>query len=415
MKIIDRLKKHILVDGFHVIVDPKASTGSWIVDAETGKRYLDCYSQFASQALGWNHPALLEARDRFADTAMHKLANSDMYCEDYCRFVEAFAEIVPDFRYKFFIEGGALGVENALKAAFDWKAQCLKLREPTLNVAHFKRAFHGRTGYTLSLTNTDSNKTMDFPKFDNWTRLPNPTCSDPSNRIYINELESHCLEKLEVVLQKNKTAAVIIETIQGEGGDNHFRTEFFKGLRELVDRYETMLIFDEVQCGMGLTGRWWAYQHHGVIPDMMCFGKKAQVCGFCATEKIDNVPSNVFHASSRINSTWGGNIVDMVRSEVIIRAIQQDNLVENAEKVGAYFMEGLKDLEGEKIQNVRGKGLMIAFDLEDTAQRDAFQIKLQNNMLALRSGEKSIRFRPVLTFTQEDAETAIRFVKEALN
>ena len=156
---MSRLSKHILTDGFHVVVDPEKSHGSWIIDAETGQHFLDCYSQFASQPLGWNHPSLVSAQFHLGKAALHKLANSDMYSRDYVNFVEKFAEITPDFSHYFFIDGGALGVENALKAAFDWKAQKLGIYNQEsvngMDVVHLYKAFHGRTGYTLSLTNTE--------------------------------------------------------------------------------------------------------------------------------------------------------------------------------------------------------------------------------------------------------------------
>ena len=158
LNVVDRLSNYIITDGFHVVVDPDKSHGSWIVDAQTGRSYLDCYSQFASQPLGWNHKALLKAKEHLGNAALHKIANSDMYSVDYVEFVEKFAEITPDFSHYFFIDGGALAVENALKAAFDWKAQKSGIRSLStvneLDVVHFYKAFHGRTGYTLSLNNT---------------------------------------------------------------------------------------------------------------------------------------------------------------------------------------------------------------------------------------------------------------------
>jgi len=302
--VINRLSKYILTDGFHVVIDPDKSQGSWIVDVETGREYLDCYSQFASQPLGWNHESLRKAKEHLGEVALHKLANSDMYSVDYVEFVEKFAEITPDFSHYFFIDGGALAVENALKAAFDWKIQKMGIDDQAkhfpiwatpVDVLHFKQAFHGRTGYTMSLTNTESNKTKWFPRFI-WTRA-NVT----------DHIESYMHDSI---------AAIIIEPIQGEGGDNHFDAELFKTLRTVADKYDSMLVFDEVQTGLGMTGKMWAYEHFGVVPDMMCFGKKTQVCGFCSTDRIDEVEDNVFSTSGRINSTWGGNIVDMVRSSI---------------------------------------------------------------------------------------------------
>ena len=396
IKAIDTLKNHILVDGFHIVVDQHKSFGSYIVDLNTGKKYLDCYSQFASQPLGWGHSALIKAQNEMGAVGRVKLANSDMYSSTYAEFVEKFSEITPDFKHYFFIEGGALGVENALKAAFDWKAKKLKYIHTVdinnLDVFHLKNAFHGRTGYTLSLTNTTPEKTALFPKF-RWTTVE-PDWEDIERRVH------------------EEVAAIIIEPIQGEGGDNHFPIAFFKNLRRIADERECLLIFDEVQTGMGLTGKMWAYEHFDVVPDMMCFGKKTQVCGFCSTERIDEVKHNVFNTSGRINSTWGGNIVDMVRFNYIVDAINREDLIADVHDVGSHLLWSLRSI-GE-IDNVRGRGLMIAFDLPSSELRDRTVELLQENMLVLKCGSRSIRLRPALTFSKEDANVACQYIKEAI-
>ncbi len=411
MSVVERLKKHILVDGFHVVLDPEKSHGSWIVDRETGKEYLDCYSQFASQPLGWNHPMLKVYLKDVSDVAVHKIANSDMYSEEYCSFVETFAEVCPDFKHFFFIEGGALAVENALKAAFDWKCQVDPRHQPSdgrfLDVIHFKEAFHGRSGYTLSLTNTGDLKTKWFPKFD-WTRVTNPKMHGDRP---VKELEQECLDQMVKALETKNVAAIIFETIQGEGGNHLFRTEFFKEVRNLADIHGALLIFDEVQSGMGITGKWWAYEHYGIVPDLMVFGKKTQVCGFCSTSRIEDAPNHVFKQSGRINSTWGGNIVDMARATIILDIMRDEELVEQAAVVGAYFKE---QLEGLPVSRVRGKGLMLAFSLPDVARRDEVIKKMQEKMMVLKSGDDSIRFRPCLTFSKEDVDQAISFIRESL-
>ncbi len=394
--IIETLKNHVLVDGFHVVVDQTNSLGSYVADLNTGKKYLDCYSQFASQPLGWKHSALIKSQIEMGIVGKVKLANSDMYSEEYAGFVEAFSDITPDFDYYFFIDGGALGVENALKAAFDWKAKKLGYTHTVdinnMDVFHLKNAFHGRTGYTLSLTNTTPEKTALFPKF-RWTTVE-PDWRDIEERMH------------------DEVAAIIIEPIQGEGGDNHFPLEFFENLRRIADERDCLLIFDEVQTGLGLTGKMWAYEHFDVVPDMMCFGKKTQVCGFCSTKRIDEVEHNVFNTSGRINSTWGGNIVDMVRFQYIVEAIKEHNLVENAYNVGRHLVRNLRKLP--VIDNVRGRGLMIAFDLPDEQLRDTMMSLLQEDMLALKCGSCSIRLRPPLTFSFEDADAACKYIREAV-
>lgn len=419
------LNKHTLIDNGAHVIDLEKSHGSWFVDARSGKEYLDCFSQFASQPVGWNCPRVLEQKERLLNAAIHKVANSDIYSQEYAQFVEKFASFCPDFKHFFFISGGALGVENALKAAFDWKHNLLggNAWSKELDVIHLKEAFHGRTGYTLSLTNRGvgeefNPKTKYFPKF-NWTRITNPKIVfdvDGNCNPSVDNLEQMAIQEIEQKLgdkpTDNSVAAIIVEPIQGEGGDNHFRAEFFQKLREIANQHGIMLIFDEVQTGMGLTGKTWCYEHFNVVPDMICFGKKTQVCGFASTGRIDEQKQNVFNEQSRINSTWGGNIVDMVRSTIYMEIIEQNNLIQKAENIGFYFLELLRAIGC--VENVRGRGLMIAFDMETQKERDHTLSVLSQNMLALPCGDKSIRFRPHLTFTLEDVDTAIEFIKKAL-
>ncbi len=184
-----------------------------------------------------------------------------------------------------------------------------------------------------------------------------------------------------------------------------------------LPRREALLIFDEVQTGMGATGTMWAYQQLGVTPDLVCFGKKTQVCGVMSTTRIDGVENNVFHRSSRINSTWGGNLVDMVRCARYLQIIEEDGLVANAARVGTLFLDRLQDLAGEfpGLSNVRGRGLMIALDLPDGEERDAVRTKCWEEGLAiLPCGPRSLRFRPALIFRDEDVERAVAILRGVL-
>ena len=421
-EVLNILKTKILIDPESIVVDLKKSQGSWVVDARTGKQYLDCFSQFASQPLGWNHPKMLCQKERLLDAALHKVANSDMYTTHYAEFVKKFGEITQDFRYNFYICGGALAVENGLKAAFDWKMRRTGQGDQYANklqVIYLREAFHGRSGYTVSITNNDdpkNPKVWGYPKF-NWTKINNPKVWHDKNgidNVKARNSEKIALMEAEDQLSKGNVAAVILEPIQGEGGDNHFRFEFLKSLRLLCDEYKSLLIFDEVQTGLGITGKMWAYQHFGVKPDIMCFGKKVQVCGICSTDRIDEVKNNVFNCPSRINSTWGGNLVDMVRSTMQIEIIQEDDLVQNVSEVGSYFLEKIKELDCSKISNIRGRGLMIAFDFENAEERNLFLQKINEYVLLLPCGKKSVRFRPHLTFTKLNVDEVIYYIKKCL-
>lgn len=422
------LARHILADGYPFVYDVERSHGSWLVDARTGDEYLDAFSFFASGALGHNHPALRDPAfmARLADAAVNKVANPDVYTTYFAEFVETFARLAipPEFPHLFFVDGGAPAVENALKTAFDWKVRknlAAGNGERGHKVIHFTEAFHGRLGYTLSLTNTDDpRKYAYFPRFD-WPRIPVPKMRFPlteENLADVAAREEQALAEITAVLEReaDDVAAIIVEPIQGEGGDNHLRPEFLQGLRRLADRYEVMLIFDEVQTGLGLTGTWWAFQQLGVQPDIFVFGKKTQVCGIAVTRRVDEVERNVFVEPSRINSTWGGNLVDMVRGQRIVEVIAEQGLVEHARWMGDSIREELENLsERAPISNVRGRGLMIAFDCESREARDALLAKtFEDRLLVLPCGGRSIRLRPYLTITEGEATALLQRLSAAL-
>lgn len=424
------LDEWMLVDGLPIVYDPEKSHGYTIVDSRTGDEYLDLFSFFASMPIGHNHPGLSDEgfRQRLLAAALVKPSNSDIYTQPLADFVAAFGRTLPTpFKHTFFVEGGALAVENALKVAFDWKVRkniaagrCLATAEPDLGTAviHFENAFHGRSGYTLSLTNgTSPVKTMYFPKFD-WPRVPVPGCRFPVDTAKVEEAEAESVAAIEAAFAKrpHDVAAIIVEPIQGEGGDVHLRPEFLAKLRTLCDQHEALLIFDEVQTGLGLTGRWWAFEGLGVAPDVFSFGKKTQVCGIAAGPRVDEVDS-CFSVSSRINSTWGGNLADMVRCTRYIEIIEAEDLVGNAARVGEAFGKALTRLAANNtlLANVRGRGLMRAFDLPDTGTRDGLLEALRKHkVLVLGAGARSVRFRPVLDFDEAGVDLTMDRLQTAL-
>ena len=421
-KVKETLGKHILADGFDFVMDFEKSHGSYIVDRLTGKEYLDMFSMFASASVGYNHPYILEKANWLGKMAIYKPTLSDVYLQEYADFMDVFSRVaIPkELPYCFFVEGGALAVENALKTAFDWKTRKNWQKDIDKEaglVIHFKQSFHGRSGYTLSLTNTsDPRKHQYFPKFE-WPRITNPKLNFPITEENLEETIKHeqmaLLNIQEAILANpDEVACIIIEPIQAEGGDNHFRNEFFAELRRICDENEILLILDEVQTGIGMTGKMWAYQDLGIIPDVISFGKKTQVCGILANkEKLDEVEHHVFVESSRINSTFGGNFIDMLRFQLVLEIIENENLVENSRVVGEFLLEGLLKLEQkfpEQIFASRGKGLMCAFDLKDHDTRNWFREKLYDEgIIVLTCGDQSIRFRPHLNVTKEEIQIVL--------
>ena len=425
-RVLESLEHHILLDGFRIVIDLEKSRGSYLYDAATGHRLIDLYGFFGSMAVGFNHPHFddPDVQRDLLQAAKVKVANSDVYSQAYAEFVETFARVVgmaPLERF-LFIEGGALAVENTLKAAMDWKVRknmAAGRGERGTDILHFRHAFHGRSGYTMSLTNTDPRKTDLFAKFD-WPRVSCPYInyalpdSEREADVIAREKQSE-QEIMDCIAQRGvDIAAIIIEPIQGEGGDNHFRGQWLQTLRRICDEHEMLLIFDEVQCGMGATGRNWCCEHFAVMPDLMAFGKKAQVCGVMAGPRLDEVKDNAFRLPSRLNSTWGGNFTDLVRSTHILRIIEEEKLVDNAGRVGSYFLEKLHALAKEEpmISAVRGRGCFMAFDLPDGQTREEFWKGFYDlGVLSLRAGEASIRFRPALDLTTPVVDEAIDLMR----
>jgi L-lysine 6-transaminase len=427
----DVLGRRLLVDGFDIVYDMKKSSGPYLYDARAKRKILDMFSFFASQPVTHNHP-MLRDKDfmrQIGRIALYNPANSDIYSVEMAQFVATFERVAmpSHFKHAFFVAGGTLAVENAIKAACDYKIRKNLANgkvEVEQTVLHFQEAFHGRSGYTLSMTNTsDPKKYMYFPRFGSWPRIAPPKCVFPlegNNLAAVVAAEGAALKQIEQHLAKPdaNVACIVLEPVQGEGGDNHFRPEFWHGLRKLADQYDVLLVADEVQTGFGLSGKFWAYEHFGIVPDIVCFGKKAQVCGIIATSKIDQVKDNVFTVPSRINSTWGGNLVDMVRSRRYLEIIEKECLVQNSAVVGAHLLSLLHALASKYptvISNVRGKGLLCAFDVASPAVSGAIRDKAYTNgLMILGCGTRTIRFRPVLDVTKGHVELACKILDQSI-
>ena len=426
------LSQHVLADGFDLTYDMGQSQGAYIYDSKYKRKLLDFFTCFASVPLGYNHPKMINDegfKDNLLQAAIANPSNSDVYTQQYAEFVKTFSAIgIPSYLpHAFFIAGGGLAVENAIKVAMDWKVQKNFAKgykeEKGFKVLHFEKAFHGRTGYTLSLTNTLPDKTKWFAKFD-WPRVSVPTIKFPlrdhnlSTAIQTEEL-SLAQVKEAFLTHKDDICAIIIEPIQSEGGDNHLREEFLGQLRSIADENDAFLIYDEVQTGVGLTGKFWCHQHYSekARPDIVAFGKKMQVCGILVGSKVDEVEANVFRVPSRINSTWGGNLVDMVRATQILQIIEEDKLCDNAAAVGLYLKENLETLAAQydQMSNVRGKGLLCAFDFPDADMRNAFIKKgLEHQVMFLGCGPHTIRFRPALIMEKSHIDQGIEVMARIL-
>ena len=322
----------------------------------------------------------------------------------------------PELPHLFFVEGGALAVENALKCAFDWKSRRNEAagRSPELGtrVLHLQHAFHGRSGYTLSLTNTDPVKVDRFPKFD-WPRVSSPAVRFPLDafRGEVEAAERTALAEAEAAFEAfpHDIACFIAEPIQCEGGDRHLRAEFLLAAQELCHRNDALFVLDEVQTGAGTTGTPWCYQQLELAPDVVAFGKKVQLGGIMAGRRVLEVEENVLRTPGRISSTWGGNLTDMVRSRRLLQLVERTGAIANAATVGQHLLARLEELAENRpdvVSNARGRGFIAAIDLATSELRDEALAALRHSehVLALACGERSLRFRPALSMPAEDVD-----------
>ncbi|GAA4478627.1 L-lysine 6-transaminase [Rhodococcus olei] len=424
-QVLDVLREHLLVDGFDLVLDLARSRGRTLVDQRDGTEYLDMFGFFASSALGMNHPALADDpgfRAELAEAALNKPSNSDVYTVQMARFVQTFARVLGDPRlpHLFLVDGGALAVENALKVAFDWKSRHNEAagRDPALGtrVLHLRHAFHGRSGYTMSLTNTDPVKVARFPRFD-WPRIDAPAVEAGTDVV---AAEARALDQAAEAFaaHPHDIACFVAEPVQGEGGDRHLRPEFLRAVAALCRDHDALVVLDEVQTGVGVTGTAWAYQQFGLQPDVVAFGKKTQVCGIMAGGRLDEVPDNVFRISSRINSTWGGNLTDMVRARRVLEVIERDRLIDRARLMGSHLLAELTALAGRHpaVTDPRGRGLLCAITLDTAGNRDRIvaELREREHVLVLGTGDRGIRFRPPLTVTATELSAAVAALDRVL-
>lgn len=427
----ETLARHILADGYDMVLDLEKSHGRRLWDSRRGRFLLDFFSFFATLPVGINHPRLADEsfRAKLLRAALVNPSNSDIYTTEFAEFVDTFARIAMPrgMHHAFFVAGGALAVENALKAAMDWKVRRNfrkgALTEKGHQVIHFRQAFHGRSGYTVSMTNTaDPRKYQYFARF-NWPRIVNPALRFPvtdAEIARVSAIEKQAVAEIKAAFHEHRddVAAILIEPIQAEGGDNHFRGEFLRQLRVLADENDALLIVDEVQTGVGLTGRFWAHEHFDMQPDIVAFGKKMQICGIAAGPRLDEEPENVFRVSSRINSTWGGNLVDMVRAERYLQIIEEEGLVAHAAEAGRHLLSRLEKMQDEHpgtLSNARGRGLMCAIDFPDPRTRKrVLQHAYEMGVVILPCGERSLRFRTPLDVTIEELDEGLDILEKAV-
>ncbi|WP_433871320.1 L-lysine 6-transaminase [Saccharopolyspora sp. CA-218241] len=425
---VGALRERVTGDLLDIVVDLDAGAGCRLRDLRDGTEYLDMTMYFSSAPLGHGHPALREPEfeAELLRVSRVKPSNPDFATVQQARFAETFARVVgvPELPLLFFIDGGTLAVENALKVAFDWKTKVnarAGIGVRGSRVLHLERAFHGRSGYTMSLTNTDPTKVRDYPMFD-WPRIPSPAI-EPGPRWDVDDLlpeEVVALEAAGAALRRygREIACFVYEPIQGEGGDRHLRPRFLQAVQELCREHDVLTVADEVQTG-ALTGQAWAHEALGLEPDLVAFGKRMQVCGVMGGRRVLDVADNAFREPSRISSTWGGSLTDMVRATRVLEVVERDALFAHSARMGDLLLRELRVLAQEfpsVLRDARGRGLMCAVGFHAPEQRDAALRSAREGQrtLFLPSGTDSLRCRPPLAVRPDEIADAVGALRAAL-
>jgi 4-aminobutyrate aminotransferase len=375
----------------------KDGEGCHLEDVD-GNIYLDFTSCIGTAPLGYKHSAVIDTLKEYADNGAHKIAGQDFYCKEHMLLASRLLDIAPKDFKAFLINSGAEAVENAIKLAYKSMGAL-----PGVSCIN---AFHGRTLGALTLTFSKPVQKNNFPEL-------------PVKRIkFCTDDDDPDIDSIEYMLKENRVAYVITEIIQGEGGYNIASRRFIKTLRESTYRYGVPLIVDEVQSGMARTGRWWAYEHYDITPDIICAAKALQVGATLYHKRFDPNQQGV------LSSTWGGgDRIDMAVGLKILEVIDKDKLYDNASKIGSMLLEGLKDImygsvDGNMdntVVDVRGLGLMIGVEFITKEIRDRFILQaFKNGLLLLPAGVKTVRVIPPLVIGREEVYEGLEIIEDTL-
>lgn len=399
---------------FNIRIDFEKSRNSYIYDKNTKQHFLDFFGLYATLPLGYNHEIFRcqEFREEYMRIAAIKVPNCEMISDEAQEFLKAFSghEAMAGFQHFHFCCTGALAIEAAIKIAIDQKGSAKPM------VISFKESFHGINSYGGFVTDRFhpvSTRLDGFPEIG-WVKIHNPKIIYRDNTVdedatkkglkRFHEEFERCLSKYG----KENIAALVVEPIQATYGDNYFTQEFFTTIRQLCSEHNIALIFDEIQTGLGTTGKMWYSQYLGIVPDIVAFGKKCQVSGVMVKERW----AKTFQSPVRLEVTWDGHLADMIRCKYILRAYRKYNILENVALRSRQLVEGLKEIP--QLKNLRFCGLFVAFDFDTEEQRNEFFKKaVERRFLCNKTRDKTIRLRPSLNISAQEIDNAFAIIKES--
>jgi len=400
------------------VMDHGHGSIAWDVD---GSRYIDFNAGIAVTTTGHSHPEVVKAIQEQAAKFIH-MSGTDFYYRVQIELAEKLNSFVPGDQAKrlFFTNSGTEAVEAAIKLARYYTGR--------QQMIAFLGSFHGRTMGSLALTASKAVQKKGFaPLMPGVTHLPYGYCYRCAYNLEYPACDVACVEFIESLFQKSlppeEVAAIFIEPIQGEGGYVVPPPEFHVRLRELADRYDILLVDDEIQTGMGRTGKWFAIEHWGVVPDIVTIAKGVAsgmpLGAMVARKELMTWPPGAH------GSTFCGNPVCCAAALATIELVE-GGLMENAAQMGQYMLDRARAMEAEHptIGDVRGKGLMIGIELvEDKESKepagalrdDVIQRAFKKGLLLLGCGASTIRFMPALTIDGQTADEGLAIFEEALS
>ena len=425
----------------YFVADYEKSVGNYIVDVD-GNSYLDVYAQIASIPLGYNNPALIEAAklDKMVRAIVNRPALGNFPGKDTEEIISELLKVAPEGQDKVWSGlSGADANELAFKAAFMWyqskrrgfatpfssheNETVMKNQapgSPDLAILSFQRAFHGRLFASALTTCLKPIHKLDMPSF-NWPKAEFPAYKYPlTENADANEKEdARCLAIVETLFKSWNVpiAALLVEPIQSEGGDNHALAAFFQGLRDITLKYGALLIVDEVQTGVAATGKMWAHEHFNLLPkpDMVTFSKKFQSAGYYYhnDDLIPNQPYRQFN-------TWCGDPARMILAGAIGHEVVEKDLAQQATRVGDYLYGKLAKLSEkfpEHLADLRGQGraTFIAWTFRKAELRNRFLADMKHVGVNIGGcAEDSVRLRPTLVFEEKHADILVAAVEKVL-
>jgi 4-aminobutyrate aminotransferase len=391
--IVKKTKKFCVETTFAYPLVIKSGFGCYLEDVD-GKLYLDFNSNVCSCAIGYNHPEILDTIRNFVGIGAHKIAGQDFYSKEQADLAEELLKVVPrNLSRVLFVNTGAEAVENAIKFAFRKKG-------PLPGVS-CTGAFHGRTIGALTFTDSKAVQKKNYPEI-NHEVIKFCTKDDDAE---VNGLH-------DLIEKEWLPAFMIVECVQGEGGYNIASKKFIRNLRKTSKEHGFPLIIDEVQSGLGRTGKWWSFEHFGIKPDIITSAKALQVGAVVSSKQYDP------QEPGAVSSTWGGGSrIDLAVGLKTIEIIRHERLLDNAKKIGNHMIKRLREMKNKYpiISNVRGLGLMIGVEFSKEIYKDLIpKMAFKKGLLVLGCGRKAIRIVPPLIITRDEADKGLDILEDVI-